>query len=194
MPFLLPEPDVAEAERLEALAARHEGQRPELAADLRRSADLARHPARNCRPGTRVLTDRGLCRVETDGSCTALERQDDVRRRRERLAGWPAAAREADRRIAAEDAIAARRQGTFAPAARRTPAARPAARRPRARRTASSRAGPSGGDDPPGLPPPPPRRPQALEALGGPSKRPSRPWRAADDALARALHDLLGAP
>jgi hypothetical protein len=77
---------------------------------------------------------------------------------------------------------------------RRMPASRPAARRPRARRTASSRAGPSGGDEPPGLPPPPPRRPQALEAIGGPSKRPSRPWRAADDALARALHDLRGAP
>lgn len=65
---------------------------------------------------------------------------------------------------------------------RRMPASRPAARRPGAKRT-STRAGPSSGDDPPpGESEPPPRRP---------SPRFSRPWRAADDALAHAL-DLLG--
>ncbi len=77
---------------------------------------------------------------------------------------------------------------------RRMPASRAAARRPRpaAKRT-STRAGPSSDDDP-GEPEPPPRRPDAPDALSGPSPRFSRPWRGADDALAQALHDLRGAP
>lgn len=162
---LLPEPDEAEAQHCERLAARHQANNRELADDLLLSADRARNPATGCRPGKRVLTDQGHCRVEEDGQLTPLERPEDVQQRRAMLSGWEAAARESDRRIAAEDAIAARRQCSFAPAARRTPAARPAARRPRARRTASSRAGPSGGDDPPGLPPPPSRRPDLAREL-----------------------------
>jgi len=158
---LLPEPDEAEAQHLEREAARQEARRPELADDLRRSADLARHPAKHCRLGKRVLTDQGLCRVEEGGALTPLERPEEVRRRREMLAGWEVAARESDRRIAAEDAIAAKRQGSFAPAARRMPAPRPAARRTRARRT-RTRAGPSGDDDP-GEPAPPSRRPDLVE-------------------------------
>lgn len=59
-------------------------------------------------------------------------------------------------------------------------AGRPAGRR----RAVRSRAGPSGDDDP-HEPPPPPRRP---------SPRFSRPWRAADDALTRALDSLGGRP
>jgi len=167
---LLPEPDEAEAQHCERLAARHQANNRELADDLLRSADRARNPATGCRPGKRVLTGQGHCRVEEGGTLTPLERPEDVQQRREMLAGWEAAAREADRRIAAEDAIAARRQGTFMPAARRTPAARPAARRPRRRSGASSRDGPDGeSDEPPparGRPDAPDDLARALDSLG----------------------------
>jgi len=161
---LLPEPDEAEAQHCERLATRQEANHPELADDLLRSADRLRHPGKRCRPGKRVLTDQGVCRVEEGATLTPLERPEDVQRRREMLAGWEVAARESDRRIAAEDAIAGRRQGTFAPAARRTPAARPAARRPR---TSGSR-GSSRGDDPDldgGEPPPAPGEPPPAPEL-----------------------------
>ena len=84
------------------------------------------------------------------------------------------------------------RKGAGPAVVRRMPASRPAARRPGAKR-ASTRAGPSSDDDP-GEPEPPPRRPDAPEALSGPSPRFSRPWRAADDALAHALMNLGGRP
>ena len=166
---LLPEPDEAKAEHCERLAARHEPRSPE-AADLRRCADLARNPATACRPGARVMTGRGLCLVGQDGQLTTLERPEDVQQRRAMLAGWEAAARESDRRIAAENAIDAKRQGTFAPAGRRTPASRPAARRPRRRSGASSRDGPDGeSDEPPparGRPDAPDDLAHALDSLG----------------------------
>jgi len=79
-----------------------------------------------------------------------------------------------------------RHQGHQGPTVvRRIPAARPAARRPGAKRT-STRAGPSSSDDPPGESEPPPRR------LSGPSPRFTRPWRAADEDLARVLGELGG--
>ena len=187
---LLGEPDEAEAQHCERLAARHEADNPELAGDLLRSADLARHPGKRCRPGKRVQTDQGRCRVEEGGTLTPLERPEDVRRRREMLAGWEVAARESDRRIAAEDAIAGKRQGTFAPAARRTPAARPAARRPRTSGKRSTTRGSPDDDSGSGEPPGDLAGGLSDEDLSGPSPRFSRPWR---PALERTIAERLRA-
>ena len=187
---LLPEPDEAEAQHCERLATRHEANHPELADDLLRSADRVRHPGKRCRPGKRVLTDQGVCRVEEGATLTPLERPEDVRRRREMLAGWEVAARESDRRIAAEDAIAGRRQGTFAPAARRTPAARPAARRPRTSGKRSTTRGSPDDDSGSGEPPGDLAGGLSDEDLSGPSPRFSRPWR---PALERTIAERLRA-
>jgi len=187
---LLPEPDEAEAQHCERLAARQEANHPELRDRLRSSADRLRHPAKHCRPGTHVLTDLGRCRVEEGGALTPLERPEDVRRRREMLAGWEVAARESDRRIAAEDAIAGRRQGTFAPAARRTPAARPAARRPRTSGKRSTTRGSPDDDSGSGEPPGDLAGGLSDEDLSGPSPRFSRPWR---PALERTIAERLRA-
>lgn len=144
----------------------------------------SRHP-----PGRRVCRTDGVYVAGDDGRLRRVVEDPEVVRRRRALACdddlWERSARAADRRIAAEDAIAAKRRGAFAQTARRTPAARPAARRPRARRTTSaSRDGPDDGD---GEPEPAQGRP---EALAGPSPRFCAPWR---PALERAIAERLRA-
>jgi len=126
-----------------------------------------------------LAADGALSRVHEDGTVERLPADPDV------VVGG---VRGRDALLARQQCEAAVRVHARKMAAvvlvRRMPASRPAARRAGAKRT-SARAGPSSDDDP-HEPGPPPRRPSA------PSPRFSAPWRAADDALTRAL-DSLGA-
>jgi len=117
-----------------------------------------------------VLRKDGWHVVDDDDRLTRCEEDPEFKRQRKELLSdeaWERSARESDRRIAVEDAIAGRRRTVFAPAARRTPAARPAARRPRTSGSrGSSRAGPDGESDDP--------EPGEARPVAGPSPRFSR--------------------